>query len=122
MDITTLIRDIPDYPKPGINFKDITPLLKDPSGLAMAVDGRDLIGRDEGWSVVLAADVSYAEDLAQRVGPWLTGLSRRGAEVYLAEPRRGFLTPPGPPLAEYLTPDDADPTGALCRRTPVWRL
>lgn len=33
-----LIRDIPDFPKPGILFKDITPLLADPSGLALAVE------------------------------------------------------------------------------------
>jgi adenine phosphoribosyltransferase len=33
-----LIRDIPDFPKPGIVFRDITPLLADPSGLALAVE------------------------------------------------------------------------------------
>jgi adenine phosphoribosyltransferase len=38
MDLTQLIRDIPDWPKPGIVFKDITPLLKNPGGLAMAVE------------------------------------------------------------------------------------
>jgi adenine phosphoribosyltransferase len=33
-----LIRDIPDFPKPGIVFKDITPLLADSAGLALAVE------------------------------------------------------------------------------------
>jgi len=33
-----LIRDIPDFPKRGIVFKDITPLLADPAGLALAVE------------------------------------------------------------------------------------
>ena len=33
-----LIRDIPDFPKPGILFKDITPLLADPAGLSLAVE------------------------------------------------------------------------------------
>ncbi len=33
-----LIRDVPDFPKPGIIFKDITPLLADPSGLCLAVE------------------------------------------------------------------------------------
>ncbi|MGH7178538.1 MAG: adenine phosphoribosyltransferase [Tepidisphaeraceae bacterium] len=33
-----LIRDIPDFPKPGIMFRDITPLLSDPSGLALSVE------------------------------------------------------------------------------------
>ena len=31
------IRDIPDFPKPGIIFKDITPLVKDPAALRLAV-------------------------------------------------------------------------------------
>jgi adenine phosphoribosyltransferase len=33
-----LIRDIPDFPKPGILFRDITPLLADASGLALSVE------------------------------------------------------------------------------------
>jgi adenine phosphoribosyltransferase len=33
-----LIRDIPDFPKKGILFRDITPLLASPSGLALAVE------------------------------------------------------------------------------------
>jgi adenine phosphoribosyltransferase len=33
-----LIRDIPDFPKPGIRFRDITPLLADPPGLALAIE------------------------------------------------------------------------------------
>lgn len=31
------IRDIPDFPKPGIMFKDITPLVKDPATLRLAI-------------------------------------------------------------------------------------
>jgi adenine phosphoribosyltransferase len=34
--LKSLIRDIPDYPKPGILFKDITPLLADAEGFALA--------------------------------------------------------------------------------------
>jgi adenine phosphoribosyltransferase len=33
MNFKTLIRDVPDFPKAGILFRDITPLLKDPQGL-----------------------------------------------------------------------------------------
>lgn len=33
-----LIREVPDFPKPGINFYDITTLLKDPHGLRQTVD------------------------------------------------------------------------------------
>jgi adenine phosphoribosyltransferase len=36
--LASLIRDVPDFPKPGIVFKDITPLLAHPDGLRAAVD------------------------------------------------------------------------------------
>ena len=35
--IEKYIRDVPDFPKEGILFKDITPLLQSPEGLAMAI-------------------------------------------------------------------------------------
>jgi adenine phosphoribosyltransferase len=38
MDLKTLIRDIPDFPKPGILFRDITTLLRDPKGLQYSID------------------------------------------------------------------------------------
>ena len=38
MDLNKLIHDVADWPKKGVMFKDITPLLSDPSGLAMAVE------------------------------------------------------------------------------------
>nr|WP_269779144.1 adenine phosphoribosyltransferase [Propioniciclava soli] len=36
--IEALIRDVPDWPKPGVVFKDITPLLADAEGFRLAVD------------------------------------------------------------------------------------
>lgn len=38
MDLKSIIRDVPDFPKKGIVFKDITPLLKDASAFHQAVD------------------------------------------------------------------------------------
>ena len=38
MDLKTLIRDIPDFPKPGIVFRDITTLLRDAAGLQYSID------------------------------------------------------------------------------------
>ncbi len=38
MDFASLIRTIPDYPKPGIQFRDITTLLKDAAGFHAAID------------------------------------------------------------------------------------
>ena len=39
VDIKSLIRTIPDYPKAGILFRDITTLIADPAGLRTAIDG-----------------------------------------------------------------------------------
>jgi adenine phosphoribosyltransferase len=38
MDLAAFLRDVPDFPKPGILFKDITPLLSSPAALQHAVD------------------------------------------------------------------------------------
>jgi adenine phosphoribosyltransferase len=38
IDLAAKIRDVPDFPKPGIVFKDIMPLLADPTALAETVD------------------------------------------------------------------------------------
>jgi adenine phosphoribosyltransferase len=37
-DLKSHIRDVPDFPKPGILFRDITPLLASPSGLALSIE------------------------------------------------------------------------------------
>ena len=37
-DLKSYIREVPDFPKPGVNFYDITTLLKDPIALRMTVD------------------------------------------------------------------------------------
>ena len=36
--LRALIRTIPDFPKPGIQFRDITTVLRDPAGFALAID------------------------------------------------------------------------------------
>ncbi|HXM75880.1 MAG TPA: adenine phosphoribosyltransferase, partial [Thermoanaerobaculia bacterium] len=38
MDLAAKIRDVPDFPKPGIVFKDIMPLLADPAALHETVE------------------------------------------------------------------------------------
>jgi adenine phosphoribosyltransferase len=50
------IRDIPDYPKPGIVFKDITPLLLDPAALDGAIAGLAEWAEPRGVDLVVAAE------------------------------------------------------------------
>ena len=51
-----LIRNIPDWPKPGVVFKDITPLLGDSAGLALAVEYLARPFRDRGIELVTGAE------------------------------------------------------------------
>jgi len=51
-----LIREIPDFPRPGIAFKDITPLLADPRALAESVRGLAARARPLGVDCVVAAE------------------------------------------------------------------
>ena len=68
IDIVSLIRDVPDFPKPGILFKDITPLLANGPGLRAVVDafadrhrGRiDAVVGVESRGFLLGAPVAYA--------------------------------------------------------------
>lgn len=55
-DLRRLIRDVPDFPKAGILFKDITPLLADPAGLALAVEFMVQPYRGKRVDVVVAAE------------------------------------------------------------------
>ena len=55
-DLGAHIRDIPDFPKPGIVFKDITPLLLDADALAQAID------RLAAWARPLEVDYVVAAE------------------------------------------------------------
>ena len=59
--IKDLVRDVPEFPKPGVTFKDITPLLADAEGLATCID-------------------ALADRFAR--GPWTrSSASKRGASL-----------------------------------------
>ena len=51
--IASLVRDIPDFPKPGVTFKDITPLLDDHTAFTRVVEALAAAGRDVDGSVVV---------------------------------------------------------------------
>jgi len=70
-DLKKLIREVPDFPKPGINFYDITTLLKHPDGLRQTVDA--LAAEYEGEKVdtvigVEARGFIFAPALAYHLG------------------------------------------------------
>jgi adenine phosphoribosyltransferase len=56
VDLAALVRDIPDFPKPGIVFKDITPVLASPDGLDAAVSGLAGYARDLDVDFVIGAE------------------------------------------------------------------
>jgi adenine phosphoribosyltransferase len=69
VEIETLIRAIPDFPIPGILFRDITPLLKDKQGFRRAIDlfverfngrGIDYVVAVEARGYILGAPIAYA--------------------------------------------------------------
>ena len=69
MNIQALIRTIPDYPKPGIQFRDITTLLKDGQGFKATIDalveryrGRDItkVAGTEARGFLFGAPLAYA--------------------------------------------------------------
>ncbi len=55
-DFTKWIRDVPDFPKPGIIFKDITPLLQDPEAFRAAVDAMDERFADSPYDRIVGID------------------------------------------------------------------
>jgi len=54
--LSACIRDVPDFPRSGIVFKDITPLLADPAALALAVELMANPFRDARVEVVVGAE------------------------------------------------------------------
>lgn len=70
-DLKKLIREVPDYPKPGILFYDLTTLLKDKKGFQLLIDR--LCGHYEGHKIDLVAGIEargfiFAPALAYRLG------------------------------------------------------
>ena len=55
-DFERLIKSIPDYPKPGVVFKDITPLLADPEGFEAVISGLADPYRSAGVTKVMGSE------------------------------------------------------------------
>lgn len=75
------IRDIPDFPKPGIVFKDLTPLLGDAASLVMTLDLLTSPWRDQGITVVAGIEARgflLAPMVAERLGVGMVPLRKPG--------------------------------------------
>ena len=81
MDLKPYIRDIPDFPKPGIVFKDITPLLLDAHAYDHAVGALAEYARPLDVDVVLAAEARgfiFGGALARELGAGFAPARKRG--------------------------------------------
>jgi adenine phosphoribosyltransferase len=56
IDLKTMVREVPDFPKPGIGFKDITPLLVDPVALRQSVSELAEWSREREPDLILGAE------------------------------------------------------------------
>lgn len=67
------IRNIPDFPKPGIQFKDITPLTKDPAMMHLAVN--QLIYPFLGEEITAVASMEARGFIFGSLAAWVLGVS-----------------------------------------------
>ncbi|HUA33869.1 MAG TPA: adenine phosphoribosyltransferase [Candidatus Binataceae bacterium] len=73
-DLRKLIRDVPDFPKAGILFRDITPLLSDPRGFAEVVDrlAEPFLGKVDAVLGIESRGFIIGAPVAYRLGVGLT--------------------------------------------------
>ena len=64
----------------------------------------DLVGQSGPWTVILAGDISYQKDVADRVHAWLEQEARRGVTVLIGDPGRAYLPTTLRQLAVYDVP------------------
>jgi predicted nicotinamide N-methyase len=93
------------------------------NGVSISPLQADIVGQDQGWDTVLAGDICYERDLADRVVAWLFGLSRRGATVLIGDPGRSYLPKDRlENLAAYEVPVTRTLEDSDIKRSSVWRF
>ena len=92
IDLTTRVREVPDFPEPGVGFKDISPLLLDPEALRQAV------GRLADWTRERGADLVLG---AEARGFWLGAAIAVEAGCGFVAARRPGKLPPETVSATY---------------------
>jgi adenine phosphoribosyltransferase len=80
-DLARFVRDIPDFPKPGVVFKDITPLLADGPAFGAVVDGLTAPFVDRGVDKVVGVEARgfiVAAPVADRLGAGFVPVRKPG--------------------------------------------
>ncbi|MHC4116741.1 MAG: adenine phosphoribosyltransferase [Planctomycetota bacterium] len=81
IDLRKYIRDIPDWPKEGILFRDITPLLGDPDAFAAAIDALSAGFTDSGVEYVAAVEARgfiFGSAVAEKLGAGFVPIRKKG--------------------------------------------
>lgn len=85
MNLRHYVRDIPDYPKKGITFFDITPILKSPEAFQYCVDRFADLYRESGATKIVAADARgfiFGAPLALELGIGFVPIRKPGKLPY----------------------------------------
>ena len=92
IDLSTLVREVPDFPEPGVGFKDISSLLLDAAALTQAVDPLGVWTRARRPDFVLGAEAR---------GFWLGAAIAVAADCGFVAARRPGKLPPATVSASY---------------------
>jgi len=79
--VESFIRDVPDFPKAGILFKDITPLLQSPEGLSKSIDGLAALVDPKSYDVVCGIESRgfiFGTALAHKLGKGFVPIRKPG--------------------------------------------
>ncbi len=84
---------------------------------------RDIIGSTGPWDIVLAGDICYQRDIAERVIDWLKDLHDRGTTVLIGDPGRSYLPKDIlVSLASYHVPTTRALEDRESKLSSVWRF
>jgi adenine phosphoribosyltransferase len=92
IDLKTKVREVPDFPEPGVGFKDISPLLLDQEALTQSVDELAAWTREREADLILGAEAR---------GFWLGGAIAVAAGCGFVAARRPGKLPPDTVSATY---------------------
>ena len=87
-DLRALVRDVPDYPRPGIMFKDITPLLGQPAAFRSACDAMADVFAADGVTHVACIESRgflFGSPIAVRLNAGVVPIRKKGKLPYESE-------------------------------------